>query len=116
MIDGLRALKRGGFGIAFDDYGTGYASLVHLRDLPADSLKIDRSFVAGLPSDERCTTIVRAIVTLAHMLGKRVVAEGIETEAQRAFLQRLGCDLGQGYLIGRPAPRPAQQAFNQLVA
>lgn len=102
IIDCLQRLRAAGVGVALDDFGTGYASLVHLRDFPADTLKIDRSFVAGLPTDNGSQKIVRAIVALAHGLGKRVVAEGIETEAQRNFLARLGCDQGQGYLLGRP--------------
>ncbi len=102
IIDCLQRLRAAGVGVALDDFGTGYASLVHLRDFPADTLKIDRSFVAGLPADKGSQKIVRAIVALAHGLGKRVVAEGIETEAQRRFLAGLGCDQGQGYLLGRP--------------
>ena len=104
IIECLHRLRTAGVAIALDDFGTGYASLIHLRDFPADVLKIDRSFVAGLPGDEGSQKIVRAIVALAHGLGKRVVAEGIETEAQREFLYGLGCDLGQGYLLGEPVP------------
>jgi EAL domain-containing protein (putative c-di-GMP-specific phosphodiesterase class I) len=104
VIECLRALRNEGVGVSLDDFGTGYASLVHLRDLPADVLKIDRSFIAGMSQDAESKKIVRAIVSLAHNLGRRVVAEGIETAEQKQFLQRLGCDLGQGHLLGFPAP------------
>lgn len=106
LVTCLRRLQAAGCTIALDDFGTGYASLVHLRGFPADILKIDRSFIAGLPTDQDSQKIVRAIVALAHGLGKRVVAEGIETEAQRDFLRRLGCDSGQGHLFGRPEQCP----------
>jgi len=104
VIECLRCLRKEGVGVSLDDFGTGYASLVHLRELPADVLKIDRSFIAGLERDVESTKIVRAIVSLAHNLGRKVVAEGIETDDQREFLRRLGCDLGQGHLLGRPRP------------
>jgi diguanylate cyclase (GGDEF)-like protein len=104
VIECLRTLRNAGVGVSLDDFGTGYASLVHLRDLPADVLKIDRSFIAGMVQDAESKKIVRAIVSLAHNLGRRVVAEGIETLEQKQFLQRLGCDLGQGHLLGFPLP------------
>ncbi|MCW3798268.1 EAL domain-containing protein [Sphingomonas sp. BN140010] len=104
VVECLRWLRKEGVGVSLDDFGTGYASLVHLRELPADVLKIDRSFIAGLERDVESTMIVRAIVSLAHNLGRKVVAEGIETDDQREYLRRLGCDLGQGHLLGRPRP------------
>jgi diguanylate cyclase (GGDEF)-like protein len=104
VVECLHHLREAGVGVSLDDFGTGYASLVHLRELPADVLKIDRSFISGLERDDESTKIVRAIVSLAHNLGRRVVAEGIETNQQREFLRRLGCDLGQGHLLGRPRP------------
>ncbi|MET4897841.1 EAL domain-containing protein [Sphingomonadaceae bacterium jetA1] len=105
ILANLRTLHDAGVCIALDDFGTGYASLVHLRRLPVDRLKIDGSFVAGLDQgDEGSIAIVRAIVGLGGGLGKVVVAEGIETEAQAEALRALGCDLGQGYLFGRPRP------------
>jgi len=111
VVECLRRLRAGGVAVALDDFGTGYASLLHLRDFPADILKIDRSFVAGLPADKDSQKIVRAIIGLAHSLNKRVVAEGIETEAQRDFLRRHGCDAAQGHLLGHPAlPEPADEA------
>lgn len=107
VVDCLRQLSSAGVGVSLDDFGTGYASLVHLRDLPADVLKIDQSFIAGLHRDGESTKIVRAIISLAHNLGRKVVAEGVETKQQQQFLQRLGCDWGQGYLFGRPERCPA---------
>jgi len=103
----LRTLHDAGVGIALDDFGTGYASLKHLRRVPVDRIKIDRSFVAGIGgggADDGTLAIVRAIVGLGRGLGKIVVAEGVETEEQAQQLRRLGCDLAQGYLFGRPAP------------
>ena len=101
----LQTLHAAGVRIALDDFGTGFASLVHLRDMPVDSIKIDRSFIAGLDHSGGGTlAIVRAIIGLGRGLGKLVVAEGIETEAQARRLSDLGCHLGQGYLYGRPAP------------
>ena len=101
----LQTLHAAGVRIALDDFGTGFASLVHLRDMPVDSIKIDRSFIAGLDQGGGGTlAIVRAIIGLGRGLGKLVVAEGIETEAQARRLSDLGCHLGQGYLYGRPTP------------
>jgi diguanylate cyclase (GGDEF)-like protein len=106
----LRTLHDAGVSVALDDFGTGFASLVHLRQIPVDRIKIDRSFIAGLDQrDSGTMAIVRAIVGLGHGLCKVVVAEGIETEAQALQLRRLGCQLGQGYLYGRPAPHLLDQ-------
>lgn len=116
IIACLHRLRAAGVRVALDDFGTGYASLIHLRDFPADLLKIDRSFVAGLPGDEGSQKIVRAIVALAHGLGKLVVAEGIETEAQRDFLRGLGCDFGQGFLFGEPKPAEHEAANSERAA
>jgi diguanylate cyclase (GGDEF)-like protein len=98
----FRELRAGGVRVAIDDFGTGYSSLVYLHDLLFDSLKIDRAFVAGLPH-RASIAIIEAVVTVARALGKRVVAEGVELEAQERLLKELGCDLGQGYLFARPA-------------
>jgi diguanylate cyclase (GGDEF)-like protein len=97
-----RALKEGNVSIAFDDFGTGYASLTHLRDFPVDTIKIDRSFVGGLDKGGSSTAIVNAIVGLGNNLGLDVVAEGVETQAQQEFLAAIGCRFGQGFLFGRP--------------
>jgi len=99
LLDDLKDL---GIRLAVDDFGTGYSSLSYLSRLPLDMLKIDHTFVAALGTGHHDETVVRAIVTLAHELEMSVVAEGIETPAQLGFLSRQGCELGQGYLIGRP--------------
>jgi diguanylate cyclase (GGDEF)-like protein/PAS domain S-box-containing protein len=98
----LQKLKELGVSLAIDDFGTGYSSLASLRRYPVDQLKIDRSFVADLPAGENAKTLTGGIIGLAHALGLKVVAEGVETEAQREFLAALGCDFAQGTLIGKP--------------
>jgi diguanylate cyclase (GGDEF)-like protein len=108
----LRAL---GVKIAVDDYGTGYSSLSHLRDLPVDHLKIDRSFVTDVLRSERTAAIVRSTVELAHALGLRVVAEGVEDRPTLDALRALGCDWVQGYLFTKPLP-PASLAAWQRAA
>ena len=94
----LHALAQLGVKLAIDDFGTGYSSLAYLKRFPIGRLKIDRSFVAGLPGDDSDTAIVQAILHLGRALQLQVVAEGVENEAQRGFLQQAGCDLYQGYL------------------
>ena len=98
----LRRLRDLGVVVALDDFGTGYSSLAHLRHLPVDMLKIDRSFVAGLLNRVADANVVRGLIGFAHALGLRTVAEGVETERQRRALVEFGCDLGQGYLLGSP--------------
>ncbi len=103
---GIRALSRlrdMGVRLVLDDFGTGYSSLAYLKHLPLDTIKIDRTFVAGLES-EADRSIVEAVIALAHGLRITVVAEGIETEAQFEVLRAMGCDVGQGYLFARPLP------------
>jgi diguanylate cyclase (GGDEF)-like protein len=100
----LRQLERIGICLAIDDFGTGYSSLATLRRLPIRQVKIDRSFVNGIPDDTDNDTIVQSTIQLAHTLGATVVAEGVETRTQLERLAALGCDTAQGYLIGRPAP------------
>jgi EAL domain-containing protein (putative c-di-GMP-specific phosphodiesterase class I) len=95
-------LARAGASLAIDDFGTGHSSLAYLRTLPAKQLKIDRSFVADLGQSGDAMAVVDAVIRLAHALGLRVVAEGVETERQRDILQTLGCDEFQGYLFARP--------------
>jgi diguanylate cyclase (GGDEF)-like protein/PAS domain S-box-containing protein len=103
-ISTLRELRRIGVHLAIDDFGTGYSSLAYLKRFPVEALKIDRSFTDGLGTDPEDTTIVDAVISLAHALGLEAVAEGLETHEQLAELRRLGCDHAQGYLFGRPAP------------
>jgi diguanylate cyclase (GGDEF)-like protein len=100
----LQALHDQGIGIALDDFGTGFSSLEHLRRFPIDVIKIDRSFIEGVEHDPKDSAIAANLVSLAHALGLDVVAEGIETPGQLQLLRELGCDLAQGYLLGRPAP------------
>ena len=103
----LDRLHAGGVRLAIDDFGTGYSSLSYLRRLPLDEVKIDRSFVAGMGAHEEDAEIVRAAVAMAHALGLTVVAEGVETTAQRDRLRLLGVDRAQGWLFGRPGPGDA---------
>lgn len=93
-----------GVGVSIDDFGTGWASLTYLRQLPVTCLKIDRSFVAGLGVDPRDTAIVRSVIALGHELDLLVIAEGVETEVQLEHLRLLGCRIAQGHLIARPVP------------
>ena len=102
----LADLKALGVRIAIDDFGTGYSSLGRLNRLPIDRIKIDRSFVHGLPGNSGHAAIAKAIVTLAQSLGLATIAEGVETEAQRDFLASLGCEELQGLLFGAPQPEP----------
>jgi diguanylate cyclase (GGDEF)-like protein/PAS domain S-box-containing protein len=100
----LHSLRQLGVRIALDDFGTGYASLVHLKQIRVDRLKIDRSFISNVDADPGDAAIVKAILGLAEALGLEVVAEGVETSQQLAFLRNHGCVLAQGYLFGRPTP------------
>jgi diguanylate cyclase (GGDEF)-like protein len=100
----LENMKKEGFRIALDDFGMGYSSLFYLKSLPVTGIKIDKSFTMGLPSDSKDTAIVDTTILLAHSLNLNVVAEGIETEEQLAYLHLAQCDTVQGYLLGKPQP------------
>lgn len=111
VLHWLESVHREGVGLAVDDFGTGYSSLSYLKRFLVDGLKIDRSFVKGLPDGREDVSLVSAILSMAHSLGLRVVAEGIETPAQARMLAELGCQLGQGFLYSRPIPAEAMAAI-----
>jgi EAL domain-containing protein (putative c-di-GMP-specific phosphodiesterase class I) len=106
-IAGLRAT---GSKIYIDDFGTGYSSLSYLVSLPVHSLKVDRSFVAGMTKSREAHSVVASVVSMAHALGLRVVGEGVETSVELEQLRCMGCDEAQGYFIGRPVPAESFQA------
>jgi diguanylate cyclase (GGDEF)-like protein/PAS domain S-box-containing protein len=116
--DNIRGLQALGIAVGIDDFGTGYSSLAALKRLAVQELKIDRSFVAGLPADAEGCAIARAILALGQALGLKVVAEGVETQAQADFLEREGCRMAQGYLFSRPLPATEFAAYvrNQSAA
>jgi EAL domain-containing protein (putative c-di-GMP-specific phosphodiesterase class I) len=104
VLASIRRLRELGVGIAFDDFGTGYASLSLLKRYPLSRIKIDRSFITGMVQSTQDASVVRAIVDMARSFGLRTIAEGIETAEQLDSLRRLGCGEGQGYLLGKPMP------------
>ncbi|ASP38866.1 hypothetical protein CHH28_09305 [Bacterioplanes sanyensis] len=108
----LKGLNELGVHTAIDDFGTGYSSLNYLKQFPVDTLKIDRSFIQNLPDNNNDAQITRTIIAMAHNLGMRVIAEGVETEAQYHFLERAGCEMLQGFLFSRPLPE--QELLSQL--
>jgi EAL domain-containing protein (putative c-di-GMP-specific phosphodiesterase class I) len=113
----LAALKRAGISLALDDFGTGYSSLSYMQNLPIDRLKLDRSFIMAIESESGPTPlrsarpIIQTIAELARNLEVELVAEGVETDIQREFLQSIGCDVFQGYLFGRPCSAADFETF-----
>ena len=110
-LENTRALQALGIRLSMDDFGTGYSSLSHLARLPVTELKIDRSFIAELEANENARTLVTAVIRIGQSLGLTVVAEGVETDAQRRFLQALECDALQGFLISKALPPAEFQAW-----
>jgi diguanylate cyclase (GGDEF)-like protein len=107
----LRRCRGLGVGVAIDDFGTHYSSLAYLKRLPVTTVKIDRSFICGLPDNREDAAIVAAIIQLIHTLGRRVIAEGVETAEQWHWLREAGCDVAQGYYVAHPMPREAWQQW-----
>jgi EAL domain-containing protein (putative c-di-GMP-specific phosphodiesterase class I) len=103
-VHALRRLRDLGMRVAIDDFGVGYASITYLHKFPATELKIDRSLVASIASDAQVARLVESIIQFAHNLGLATTAEGIEDAATQRLLIEMGCDLGQGYYLGRPEP------------
>ena len=112
-IKTLQSLKNMGLRISLDDFGTGYSSLSYLMKLPIDKLKIDQSFIRNLEQGVDGSAIVSAIIAMAHSLGLKVIAEGVEEAAQLQILREMQCDIVQGYYIGRPMPA---YEFEQLIS
>jgi len=115
-LDVLHAIKQRGITLSIDDFGTGYSSLSYLHRFPFDTLKVDQSFVFELEDDVKNLEVIRSIVSLAHNLEKKVIVEGIETEAQLALVKNLGCEFGQGYLFARPLPADEAEQLLRLAA
>lgn len=113
VVNTLLGFHQAGVEVSIDDFGTGYSAMSYLKKFNIDYLKIDRSFVQGLASDNTDRAIAEAIIAMAHKLGMRVIAEGVETEAQLGLLREAGCDYVQGYLLARPMPRQAFLDFLQ---
>jgi EAL domain-containing protein (putative c-di-GMP-specific phosphodiesterase class I) len=103
-IEKMQELRRIGIRFAMDDFGTGYSSLAYLNRLPLEQLKIDQSFVRNIALSKNCSVMVRTIINIANNFNLEVIAEGVETDEQLAFLRQYGCNKFQGYLFGKPVP------------
>ena len=112
----LNGLREAGVRIAVDDYGTGYSSLAYLRELPVDELKLDKSFLTDLQEDPRALAIVRSTIRLAHSLGLRMVAEGVEDAATSEELVRAGCEVHQGWYYAKALPATDLEAWLDRLA
>jgi EAL domain-containing protein (putative c-di-GMP-specific phosphodiesterase class I) len=111
VLEQLHGMRTLGVQVAIDNFGTGLSSLCRLRRLPIAKLKIDRSFVQGIPHSRDDSAVARAIISMAHDFNLAVASEGVENAEQRAFLEASGCDLLQGYWLGRPLPADAIDAL-----
>ena len=114
MLSCVAGMIRMGVQVSIDDYGTGYSTLDYLKKLKAHELKIDRGFIAGMDRNRSDFMLVKATIDLAHSLGHRVVAEGVETMETMEMLSKLGCDLAQGFLIARPMHKAEIEQYIQL--
>ena len=110
-LDVIFRLRETGISLSLDDFGTGYSSLAQLKNLPVDTLKIDRSFIEELTGNMADAHVIEAVVSMSQKFGVRVIAEGVETEEQLAFLKSTGCDIAQGYYISRPLPFAGLKLF-----
>jgi EAL domain-containing protein (putative c-di-GMP-specific phosphodiesterase class I) len=114
-VELLSSLKALGVLVAIDDFGTGRSSLSYVQQFPVDIIKIDRSFIADIETNPVSAAVAGGIVELAHRLGRRALAEGIETAGQLAMLQSMDCDLGQGFYLGRPAPADLRTGYPAVI-
>jgi EAL domain-containing protein (putative c-di-GMP-specific phosphodiesterase class I) len=112
-MDTIITLQNMGIKVSIDDFGTGYSSLAYLRELPIDKIKIDRSFIKDFATSDADLTIVKSMIKLSHGLGKRVLAEGVETKEQLQLLRQLGCDAVQGFFIKKPL---AEEKFTDYLS
>lgn len=110
-LEKLAQIRRVGVRVAVDDFGTGYASLKYLKQLPTDCIKIDRLFIQELPESHNDIAIISSLITLADKLGLELVAEGIETEPQKQYLMEAGIRYAQGFLLSHPLPEPKLRAY-----